>query len=154
MSDQCMVNLKENLDNLLKESLESKQILNKLDSFFALIDSKIKSQQYVIFDLLLDYIKKISSIMHDKSHPDYYLNLYIFHGIIKPIFQLQMNKNISLIDEEFYKGITEKICMEKYFENYYFINEDLMNDIFQISIEESYPKNNKINNHALELFNI
>ena len=155
MSDQSMVNLKENLDSLLKESLESKQILYyKLDSFFTLIDSKIKSQQYVIFDLLLDYIKKISSIMRDKYHPDYYLNLYIYQGILKPIFQLQMNKNISLIDEKFYKEITERICMKEYFENYYFINEDLMNKIFQISIEESYPKNNKRNNHAWELFNI
>ena len=60
MSDQNMLNLKENLDSLLKESLKSNQIENKLDSFFALIKSKIKSQQYVIFDLLLDYIKKIS----------------------------------------------------------------------------------------------
>ena len=119
MSDQNMLNLKENLDSLLKESLKSNQIENKLDSFFALIKSKIKSQQYVIFDLLLDYIKKI-----------------------------------SLIDENFYKGITERICMENNFERYYFTNEDLMNDIFKISIEESYPKNNKRNNHAWELFSI
>ena len=153
MSDQNMLNLKENLDSLLKESLKSNQIENKLDSFFALIKSKIKSQQYVIFDLLLDYIKKISSIMGCEVRPAK-LNLYIYHGILKPIFQLQMNKNVSLIDENFYKGITERICMENNFERYYFTNEDLMNDIFKISIEESYPKNNKRNNHAWELFSI
>ena len=155
MSDQSMVNLIESLDSLLKESLKPNQIIKyKLDSLFSLFDSKIKSQQYVIFELILDYIKKISSIIQDKFKPDNCLNLYIYHGILKPIFQLQMNKNISLIDEEFYKGITERICMEKYFEDYYYNNQELMNKIFQISIEESYPKNNKRNNHAWELFSL
>ena len=162
MNESEMVKLKNNLDKLLKSSLEPKKIKNNdLDSFFALINSKIKSQQYVIFDLLLDYIKKISSIISGSNKN---LDLYIYHGILKPIFQLQMNKNTSINAQKCYddekEGINKRIDMNKNFSDYYSENKenkknkDLMNEIFQISIEESYPKNNKRNNSAWELFTI
>ena len=180
MNESEMVKLKNNLDKLLKSSLEPGKIKNNnLDSFFALINSKIKSQQYVIFDLLLDYIKKISSII---SGANKNLDLYIYHGILKPIFQLQMNKNTSINAQKCYddekEGINKRINMNKYVSDYYSENKDneeneenkknkenkenkeykknkdLMDEIFQISIEESYPKNNKRNNSAWELFTI
>jgi hypothetical protein len=63
-----------------------------LDTFFEIINLKLTSQQYVILNLLVDYLKTISSIKTND-------NLIIFHGILKPIFQLQMDKNPDIVKE-------------------------------------------------------
>ena len=154
MSDEKMIKLKEDLDKLLKNSLNNKGNKHKLNkAFFTLVNSKIKSQQYVIFDLLLEYIKIISlNISDNYTRNNLDLNLYIFHGILKPIFQLQTNKNLSTNAGECYNEVFNRLGMEKNFEKYYSIEKDLMDDIFKISIEESYPKNNKRDESAWGLF--
>ena len=139
-----------NLDKLLKNSLQSEEMEknNKyLDTFFEIINLKLTSQQYVILNLLVDYLKTISSIKTND-------NLIIFHGILKPIFQLQMDKNPDIVKSA--KSCFKKAQkIEENFYLYYDINKNLMDDIFLIAIEESYQKNNKINYSAwnlLELF--
>ena len=139
-----------NLDRLLKESLKSNEIKqdNKyINSFLELVNLKIKTQQYVILNLLVEYLTVISQIeTKDK--------LNIIHGILKPIFKLQMDKNTSVAESAVtcYKAIND---IEYKFSNYYKENTKLMNQIFEIAIDESEPKNNKINYNSwklLELF--
>ena len=138
-----------NLDELLKNSLQSEEMKKDskyLDTFFKIINLKLTSQQYVILNLLVDYLKTISSTITND-------NLIIFHGILKPIFQLQMDKNPNI--EKSAKICFKKINkIEENFEVYYHDNKNLMDDIFLIAIEESYPKNNKINHNAWNLLKI
>ena len=133
------------LNTLLKESLKSNEIKNNIfiNKFFEIINIKLQSQQYVILSLLVDYLQTISSIEIDEKNK---LNLY--HGMLKPVLQLQMDKNTYIDCEDVIKQI------EKNFSSYYKENQKLMDDIFEISIEECCQKNNKINENALELLDI
>ena len=153
INDEKMQKAYENLDNILKSSLNSEEIKKDkkyLNSIFKLVNIKINTQQYVIFSLLLDYIITIININSNDS-----LKLIIFHGLLKPLFKLQMDKNtdVSTRATECYKDIiNKKIDNNENFQEYYKQNVILMNEIFEIAIKESYPP--KINENAWNLVEI
>ena len=135
------------IDDLLTKSLKSKEMKrdNKyLDIFFEIINRKLQSQQYVILSILVDYLKIISKIKMNNNLN----NLNLYHGMLKPILQLQIDKN-TYID---CKNVIEEI--KKHFDAFYKENKQLMDKIFEIAIEECCQKNNKMNNNALELLEI
>ena len=137
------------IDELLKESLKSKDNVwdrNYVKFFCDLVNQKINSQQFVIFSLLVEYITEFSNVQNcDK--------LLLFHGILQPIFKLQMDKNNDVVEnaEKCYRKILNDIDIEKNFKLYYKFNLELMDNIFEIAIEESYPKMNKINKNSWAL---
>ena len=138
------------LDELLKSGLQSDEmkIDNKyIDTFFKIINIKLTSQQYVILNLLADYLDTICEIEETKD------NLKIFHGILKPIFQLQMDKNADVAKRalECYKKVNK---IKNNFFLYYHEDKKLMDEIFLIGIEESYQRNNKINYKAWKLLDV
>jgi len=135
------------IDDLLTKSLKSKEMKrdNKyLDIFFEIINRKLQSQQYVILSILVDYLKIISKIKMNNNLN----NLNLYHGMLKPILQLQVDKN-TYID---CKDVIKEIRI--HFEDFYNENNQLMDKIFEIAIEECCQKNNKMNNNALELLEI
>ena len=153
MNDQKMQRAYEHLDALLKSSLSSDEIKKDkkyLNSIFKLVNIKINTQQYVIFSLLLDYIITICNIKSNDT-----LKLIIFHGLLNPLFKLQMDKNtdVSLRAEECYEAIINTIIdNNENFQEYYKQNKILMDEIFEIAIKESNPP--KINENAWNLVKI
>ena len=153
MNDQNMQSTCDHLDNILKSSLNSNEIKRDkkyLNSIFKLVNIKLNTQQYVIFSLLLDYIITICNINSNDS-----LKLIIFHGLLKPLFKLQMDKNTDVSSRaiECYKDIiNKKIDNKENFQEYYKQNIILMDEIFEIAIKESYPP--KINENAWDLVEI
>ena len=112
----------DNLDKLLKNSLKSNEMKENykyMDNFFKIIDLKLVTRQYFITNLLTDYLETICEIEETKN------NLIIFHGILKPIFQLQTDKNadISKRADNCYKKVN-RIKME--FNTYYSENKRLI----------------------------
>ena len=140
------------IDKLLKNSLESTDNIwdkNYVKSFCDLVNEKISSQQYVIFSLLVEYITEFSNVKNcDK--------LLLFHGILQPIFKLQMDKNNDVVEKakKCYTNFLKKIDFELNFKENYENNLELMDNIFEIAIEESYPKTNKINENSWSLLHM
>ena len=142
MSKKEEKNNKDKLDELLKESLNSKELRSNFEyliPFFDLINIKIKTQQYIIINLIVDYIKTICNIKTD----DYFI-LKIFRRLLQPLFKLQTD-NILEISKSATDSYTKINKIKTNFDSYYKRDRVLMNEIFDIAIENSYPQNNKIN---------
>ena len=142
MSKKEEKNNKDKLDELLKESLNSEELRSNFEyliPFFDLINIKIKTQQYIIINLIVDYIKTICNIKTD----DYFI-LKIFRRLLQPLFKLQTD-NILEISKSATDSYTKINKIKTNFDSYYKRDRVLMNEIFDIAIENSYPQNNKIN---------
>ena len=137
------------LDKILKESLQEyshdMESYNKyfnFDSFCKKINEKLSLEQYVILDLLVNWIETICQI-RKKEIVKFFLD--IFPSILKM-------QNSSKSADNCLKIIKKNI--DDNFTRYYKYNKELMEEIITIIIKEASPKGDNINIAAWDLLNL
>lgn len=147
--EQEVKNAGNGLDKLLKESLQKyshdMESYNKyfnFDSFCMKINEKLSSQQYIILDLLVNWIETICQI-RKKEVVKFFLD--IFPSILKM-------QSSSKSADNCLKIIKKNI--EDNFTRYYYYNKELMGEIIKIIIKEASPKGDNINIAAWDLLNL
>ena len=144
----------DSLDKILKDSLQTYSgNMGKYESFFDFdsfcnkINEKINLQQYIIINLLVNWIGTICQIRKERV-------VKFFQDILPYIFKLQMGyaKDMSEIADNCLKKIRDNI--EDSFTRYYKYDKKAMEEILSIIIKETSPKANKISIRHWELLNL
>ena len=152
--DQEVKNSGNLLDRILKDSLQKysdnieiyKEYFD-FESFCNKINEKINLQQYIIINLLVNWIGIICQIRKERV-------VRFFQDILPFIFKLQMGnaKDMSKNVDNCLKTI--KINIEENFTRLYKYDKKAMEEILSIIIKEASPKSNKINISSWELLNL
>ena len=152
--DQDVKNSGNLLDKILKDSLQKysdnidiyKDFFD-FESFCNKINEKINLQQYIIINLLVNWIGTICQIRRERV-------VKFFQDILPYIFKLQMgyDKDMSKIADNCLERI--KLNIEENFTRYYKYDKKAMEEILFIIIKEASPKSNKISIPAWELLNL
>ena len=139
----------DSLDTLLKESLQKySNEMSLYDDYFDFnsfcnkINEKLSLQQYIIVELLVNWIETICKIK-DTGVIKFILD------ILPWILKIQ---NVSTNAENCLKIIKKNINDE--FTRYYKYNKDTMEKIIMTIIKEASPKTNNINVFAWDLLNL
>jgi len=137
------------LDKLLKESLqkyshdmESYDKYFNFDSFCKKINEKLNLEQYVILDLLVNWIETICQIRKKEV-------MKFFLDIFPSILKMQSSSKSA---DNCLKIIKKNI--EDNFTRYYKYNKELMEEIIIIIAKEASPKGDNINIAAWDLLNL
>lgn len=142
------------LDKILKESLQkysdNMDIFERFfdfESFCNKINEKISLQQYIIINLLVNWIGTICQIRKERV-------VKFFQDILPYIFKLQMGyaKDMSKNADNCLRTI--KTNIEENFTRYYKYDKKSMEEILFIIIKEASPKSNKISIPTWELLNL